>query len=116
MKSRGELDANRASKSRFERNEHFKAELVPFASNEVGHAGLCDAQTLSRFRFGESVLLNVETKITHHIGSHLEHRGLGRIKAKVHKHIALDLVIFLFMTDLRSGCNALEPIGSPLRL
>ena len=40
----GGLDVDADSGSGRQRNEHFKAELFPFASDQIGHAGLADAQ------------------------------------------------------------------------
>ena len=93
---RREFYANCAPNSRFKRDQHFKAELVPFATHEVGNAGLCNAEALGCIRLGELVLLDVEAKVDHQIRPHLEHGGFGRIKAKVDKNIAAGLGQILF--------------------
>ncbi len=82
---------------RFKGDQHFKAELVPFATHEVGDAGLRNAEALGCIRLSELVLLDIEAKIAHQIRPHLEHGGFGWIKAKVNKQLSLDLVIFFFM-------------------
>ena len=92
------LDPNGAPKPRFKCDEHFKAELVPFTTHEVGHAGLCDAKALGRFCLGKFLLLDVEAKIAHEVGAQLKHGSLSRIKAEVNKNIAAGLVVFFFMT------------------
>ena len=91
-----ELDTHCAPKPRFEGDEHFQAELVPFAAHEVGHAGLCDAETLGRLSLSQLVLLDVKAKIAHEIRAHLEHGGLGRVKTKIDKDIAAGFGRFLF--------------------
>ena len=42
------------------------------------------------------MLLNVQAKIAHEIGTHLKHSGFSRIKAEVNKHIASGSDNFLF--------------------
>ena len=95
-KLRREFYANCAPNSRFKRDQHFKAELVPFATHEIRDAGLCNAEALGCIRLSELVLLDVEAKIAHQILPHLEHGGLGYIEAKVKKNIAAGLGHFLF--------------------
>ena len=93
---RCEFYANCAPYSRFKRDQHFKAELIPFATHEIRDAGLCNAETLGCIRLSELVLLDVEAKVAHQIRPYLEHGGFDRIKAKVNKNIAAGLGHFLF--------------------
>jgi hypothetical protein len=69
-----------------EGDKHLKAELLPLASNQVGDAGLGDAETFGCFSLGESVFLDVEAQVSHQVGSHLQHGGLGWLKAKIKEH------------------------------
>ena len=103
-KLRREFYANCASDPRFKHDQHFEAELVPFATHEVRDAGLCNAEAFGCIRLSELVLLDVEAKVAHQIRPHLEHGGLGRIKAKVDKNIAAGLGYFLF-PDRSSICR-----------
>ena len=93
---RREFYSNRAPNPRFKRDQHFEAEFIPFATHEVRDAGLRNAEALGCIRLGELVLLDIEAKVAHQIRPHLEHGGLGRIKAKVDKNIAAGLGHFLF--------------------
>src|SRR6476646_3049897 len=93
---RREFYANCAPNPRFKRNQHFKAELIPFATHEVRDAELRNAEALGCIRLGELVLLDIEAKIAHQVRPHLKHGGLGWIKAKVDKNIAAGLSHFLF--------------------
>ena len=96
MKLRRELYTNRAPNPCLKHDQHFKAELVPFATHEVRDAGLCNAEALGCIRLSKLVLLNLEAKVAHQIRPHLEYGGLSRIKAKVNKNIAAGLGHFLF--------------------
>ncbi len=90
------LYAHSAPHPRFKGDEHFKTEPVPFATHEVGPAGLRDTKALGRLRLSQFVLLDVEAKIAHEICAHLEHGGFGRVKAKFHKDIAAGFGRFPF--------------------
>lgn len=52
---RSEFYAKRAPNPRFKRDQHFKAELVPFAAHEVRDTGLCNAEALGCIRLSELV-------------------------------------------------------------
>ena len=96
MKLRRELYTNCAPNPCFKRDQHFKAELIPFSTHEVRNTRLCNAEALGRIRLSELVLLNLEAKVAHQIRPHLEYGSLSRIKAKVNKNIAAGLGHFLF--------------------
>ena len=111
-KLRREFYANCASDPRFKHDQHFEAELVPFATHEVGHARLCDAQPLGRLSLSELLLLDVAAKITHEVCAHLEHGGFGLVKAKINKNVAAGFGCFLALLHFRSSLNAIacEPL------
>jgi len=109
---RGKLYAHSPPNPRFKGDEHFKAELVPFATHEVGHARLCDAQPLGRLSLSELLLLDVAAKITHEVCAHLEHGGFGLVKAKINKNVAAGFGCFLALLHFRSSLYAIacEPL------
>ena len=107
-----EFYANCAPNPRFKRNQHLRAELVPFAAHEVRDTGLRNAEALGRIRLRELVFLDVEAKVAHQIRPHLEHGGLGRINPRSTKTLPLDLVIFFFMIRIRRFAHKIS--GSPI--
>jgi len=73
---------------RFQGNQHFQAELDPFAPHQIGHPRLRDTQPLRCFGLGHSARTDKVAKIVHQFGAHLESCRLRRIKAQIRKNIS----------------------------
>ena len=84
----------------FKRDQHFKAELVPFATHEVGDAGLCNAQALGCIRLSELVLLDVEARSLTKFARIWSTVASAGSKPRSTNTLPLDLVIFFFMVGL----------------
>ena len=53
------FNLHRATETRFEGNEHLKAELLPFTSHEIRYPRLTDSEPGSSFHLGQMFTLNI---------------------------------------------------------
>jgi hypothetical protein len=84
----GGLDADVQAGSRGESNEHFKTELLPFSSYQVGHPGLADPKEFGYLSLRQFLGFDDFPQIGHEISTHLKDRSFISRKAHIEEYVA----------------------------